>query len=78
MQEFRNRDSRLYASILFPFKGWYETNYGTNFIYEWIKNGNNESKDWFQLPQNVTVGNECEIMNGQATGESTAMPLEKP
>lgn len=25
MQEFRNRDSRLYASMLFPFKGWHET-----------------------------------------------------
>ena len=62
MQEFRNRDSRLYASILFPFKGWYETNYGTNFIYEWIKNGNNESKDWFQLPQNVNRWKMMRIM----------------
>lgn len=25
MDEFRNRDSRLYASLLFPFKGWHET-----------------------------------------------------
>lgn len=24
MGEFRNRDSRLYASLLFPFKGWHE------------------------------------------------------
>ncbi|MCD8310819.1 MAG: RagB/SusD family nutrient uptake outer membrane protein [Prevotellaceae bacterium] len=24
MQEFRNRDSRLYASLVFPFKGWHE------------------------------------------------------
>ncbi len=24
MQEFRNRDSRLYASLMFPFKGWHE------------------------------------------------------
>ena len=49
MQEFRNRDSRLYVSILFPFKSWYETNYGTSFIYEWIKNGNNESKTGFNF-----------------------------
>lgn len=34
MQEFRNRDSRLYASILFPFKGWHETDFGT-FYYRW-------------------------------------------
>lgn len=34
MDEFRNRDSRLYASILFPFKGWHETDAGT-FYYRW-------------------------------------------
>ncbi|WP_051960133.1 RagB/SusD family nutrient uptake outer membrane protein [Sphingobacterium sp. ML3W] len=34
MKEFRNRDSRLYASILFPFKGWHETDFGT-FYYRW-------------------------------------------
>lgn len=34
MQEFRNRDSRLYASMLFPFKGWHETDFGT-FYYRW-------------------------------------------
>ena len=31
MQQYRNRDSRLYVSIMLPFKGWYETNYGTYF-----------------------------------------------
>ena len=34
MDEFRNRDSRLYASMLFPFKGWHETDFGT-FYYRW-------------------------------------------
>lgn len=34
MQQFRNRDSRLYASILFPFKGWHVTDFGT-FYYRW-------------------------------------------
>lgn len=34
IQEFRNRDSRLYASVLFPFKGWHETDFGT-FYYRW-------------------------------------------
>lgn len=37
MQQFRNRDSRLYASILFPFKGWHETDFGT-FYYRWDPN----------------------------------------
>ena len=43
MKEFRNRDSRMYVSILFPFKSWYETDGGTDFAYEWIKGGNYES-----------------------------------
>lgn len=34
MNEFRNRDARLYASILFPLKGWHETDAG-NFYYQW-------------------------------------------
>ena len=68
MQEFRNRDSRLYASILFPFKGWYETNYGTNFIYEWIKNGNNESKTGFNFRKMSPLENDANN-DGQATGD---------
>lgn len=34
LQQFRNRDSRLYASILLPFKGWHVTDFGT-FYYRW-------------------------------------------
>jgi hypothetical protein len=45
MKEFRNRDSRLYASILFPFKGWHETDFSGPFYYRWdpsypLTNGN--------------------------------------
>lgn len=68
MQEFRNRDSRLYASVLFPFKGWYETNYGTDFIYEWIKNGNNESKTGFNFRKMSPLENDANN-DGQATGD---------
>lgn len=32
MKEFRNRDSRLYASMLFPFKGWHETAKGEFYL----------------------------------------------
>lgn len=32
MDEFRNRDSRLYASMLFPFKGWHETAKGEFYL----------------------------------------------
>lgn len=68
IQEFRNRDSRLYASILFPFKSWYETNYGDKFIYEWIKGGNNESKTGFNFRKMVALDNDANN-DGQATGD---------
>lgn len=48
MQEFRNRDSRLYASILFPFKGWHETDFGT-FYYRFFPEkcgGNDTNESW--------------------------------
>lgn len=47
MEEFRNRDSRLYASILFPFKGWHETDFGT-FYYRWKPNwaGSDGNESW--------------------------------
>lgn len=32
VKEYRNRDSRLYASILFPGKGWHETVAGEKYI----------------------------------------------
>lgn len=68
MQEFRNRDSRLYVSILFPFKGWYETDFGTDFAYEWIKGGNNESKTGFNFRKMLVLENDP-TGNGQATGD---------
>lgn len=48
MNEFRNRDSRLYASILFPFKGWHETDFAAGTFYyrwdpQWAGNDGNES-----------------------------------
>lgn len=47
MQQFRNRDSRLYASILFPFKGWHVTDFGT-FYYRWDPAwaGSNGNESW--------------------------------
>lgn len=68
IKEFRNRDSRLYASILFPFKGWYETNYGDQFVYEWIKNGNNESKTGFNFRKMCVLENDMDN-SGEASGD---------
>ena len=41
--EFKNRDARFYASILFPFKAWYETDMGEEFVYTW-RYSNNDPK----------------------------------
>lgn len=68
MKEFFNRDSRLYVTVLFPFKGWYETNYGDGFIYEWIKGGNNESKTGFNFRKLSPLENDPNN-GGNATGD---------
>ena len=48
MDEFRNRDSRLYASILFPLKGWQETDFSGDFYYMWdpLKAGSDGNESW--------------------------------
>lgn len=48
MQEFRNRDSRLYASIQFPLKGWQETDFSGDFYYMWdpLKAGVDGNESW--------------------------------
>lgn len=48
MQEFRNRDSRLYASLLFPLKGWQETDFSGDFYYMWnpAKAGDDGNESW--------------------------------
>lgn len=48
MQEFRNRDSRLYASVMIPFMGWHATDFGSPFYYRWDpKNaGNDGNESW--------------------------------
>ncbi len=61
IQEFRNRDSRLYVSIMIPYKGWYETNYGDQFVYEWLKGGNNESKTGFNFRKTLSLNKDIEI-----------------
>ena len=57
IQEFRNRDSRMYVSILMPFKSWYESNYGDN-----------ESKTGFNFRKMLSLENDANG-DGQATGD---------
>lgn len=71
MKEFRNRDVRMYASILFPFKSWYETDFGKDFVYEWKKGGNNESFTGFSFRKLCCLNKDSNIDadEGSATGD---------
>ena len=48
MDEFKNRDSRLYASVLIPFLGWHVTDFGSPFYYRWDpeKVGRDGNESW--------------------------------
>lgn len=47
IDEFKNRDTRLYASILFPTSSWNQL--GAGFIFNWPKGGNNTSKTGYNF-----------------------------
>lgn len=58
MAEFRNRDSRLYASMLFPFKGWHETIKGEFYFMfdpDKINKDGNESWSGYAYRKLVTL-----------------------
>lgn len=48
MQEFKNRDSRLYVSHLFPFKGWHTSLKGKDLYYKFdpLTIGSNGNESW--------------------------------
>lgn len=68
MKQYCNRDSRMYVSVLFPFKSWHETEEGEGYAYEWIKGGNNESKTGFNYRKMVALQNDPNG-DGYATGD---------
>lgn len=47
--EFKNRDTRLYASILFPSNPWGRVNSDNNYKFVWDKGGNNNSKTGYNF-----------------------------
>lgn len=59
MNEFKNRDSRLYVTFMFPFKGWHGSPKG-EFYYKWnpelINRNGNES--WTGFSYRKMVSNE--------------------
>ena len=58
MSEFKNRDSRLYVTFMFPFKGWHGSAKG-EFYYKWnpdlINKNGNESWTGFSYRKMVAV-----------------------
>lgn len=58
MKEFKNRDSRLYVTLMFPFKGWHGSAKG-EFYYKWdpdlINKNGNESWTGFSYRKMVAI-----------------------
>lgn len=67
LDEFKNRDTRLYASIMHPNGPWsYLKGFGTSQLFTWSKGGNNTSKigynykkmaDYNSLDENIMASN---------------------
>lgn len=67
LDEFKNRDTRLYASIMHPNGPWsYLKGFGTSQLFTWSKGGNNTSKigynykkmaDYNSLDENLNASN---------------------
>lgn len=67
LDEFKNRDTRLYASIMHPNGPWsYLKGFGTSQLFTWSKGGNNTSKigynykkmaDYSSLDENLMASN---------------------
>ncbi|PXW16694.1 putative outer membrane starch-binding protein [Chryseobacterium sp. CBTAP 102] len=67
LDEFKNRDTRLYASIMHPNGPWsYLQGFGTSQLFKWSKGGNNTSKigynykkmaDYNSLDENLNASN---------------------
>ena len=47
IKEFKNRDTRLYASIIFPTSRWNQIEKG--FTFNWNKGGNNTSRTGYNF-----------------------------
>ncbi len=51
LNEFKNRDTRLYASIMFPKSPW--NNLESGWVFNWPKGGNNTSKTGYNFKKLV-------------------------
>ena len=70
ISEFKNRDPRLYASILFPFHRVSDYDAGADYIYEWIKDVNNESTTGYNFLKMVAKSTSTMLWGAYPTSEA--------
>lgn len=64
LDEFKNRDTRLYASIMHPNGPWsYLKGFGTSQLFTWSKGGNNTSKTGYNYKKMVDYNSLDENLN---------------
>lgn len=68
--EFRNRDPRLYASILFHFHRVADTDAGSSFIYRWMPAQNNESTTGYNFIKMVAKSTGTMLWGAYPTSEA--------
>lgn len=64
INEFKNRDTRLYASIMFPESPWNTIDKG--FVFHWPKGGNNTSRTGYNFKKMVDPADKQDGTNGGA------------
>lgn len=69
-KEFRNRDPRLYASILFHFHRVADTDAGSSFIYRWMPATNNESTTGYNFIKMVAKSTGTMLWGSYPTSEA--------
>lgn len=68
--EFKNRDPRLYASILFHFHRVSDTDAGSDFIYLWQPGANNESTTGYNFIKMVAKSTTTMLWGSYPTSEA--------
>jgi len=64
LDEFKNRDTRLYASIMHPNGPWsYLKGFGTSTLFKWSEGGNNTSKIGYNYKKMADYGSLDENLN---------------
>lgn len=70
LNEFKNRDPRLYASIMFTFKRISDTDAGKDFVYHWRKGAKNESTTGFNFIKMVAKSTSTKLWGAYPASEA--------